>query len=133
MPELATTFIFVGVGLLFIGLARPFIRRSVPPNYLSGLRVRATLTHPAVWYEANAATGRDLARLGVAVLVGAVVVPWVVGRDAALVLAAGVVAGAVALGVVGRARANRLLAEHAAAGEKPGENDPGDQPDPRGG
>jgi hypothetical protein len=61
MPEVLTTILFAFVGLLFIGLAQPFIRGTVPPNRLSGLRVRATFADPAVWYAANAATGRDLA------------------------------------------------------------------------
>ena len=122
MPELLTTSLFAVVGLLFIGLARPFIRGRVPPNRLSGLRVRATFADPAVWYAANAATGRDLARLGGAVFVAAFVVPWLVGRHATLVLAVGVVVGTVALAAVGTVRANRLLAarERAAPSMAPG-------------
>ena len=52
--------LFVAVGLLFIGLAIPLIRRRVKPNQMYGLRVPATFANEWVWYEANAASGRDL-------------------------------------------------------------------------
>lgn len=110
MPQPLTTAIFACVGILCIALSRPLIRRAVPPNRLSGLRVRATFADPEVWYDANAAFGRDLGRFGGAVLLAAFALPWVVGRHATLILTACVVLGALALAIVGTARANRLLA-----------------------
>ena len=109
MPQPLTTAIFACVGILCIALSRPLIRRVVPPNRLSGLRVRATFADPEVWYDANAAFGRDLGRFGGAVLVAAFILPWVAGPHATLILTAGVVLGAVVLAIVGTARANRLL------------------------
>jgi hypothetical protein len=79
------------------------------------LRVRATFADPVVWYEANAAFGRDLQRLGAMMLVAALLVPRVAGRHAALVLSVGAVLGVAALAAVGTARANRLLAAHQGA------------------
>jgi uncharacterized membrane protein len=110
MLRILPTVIFALVGLLFIVLGRPFIRRAVAPNRLYGLRVRATFADPVVWYDANEATGRDLARLGAIMIVAAFVVPWLAGRHATLVLAAGVTIGVLVLAAVGTARANRMLA-----------------------
>lgn len=120
MPDVLTTVIFACVGILWIALARPLIRRAVPPNRLSGLRVRATFADPQVWYDANAAFGRDLGRFGGVVLLAAFILPWVAGRHATLILTAGVVLGATGLAIVGTARANRLLAVRRAAAASPG-------------
>ena len=72
-------FLFWLVGLLFVGLAIPLVRRKVRPNQLYGLRVPATLENEAVWYEANARSGRDLLWLGIGVIVASSVlypIPW---------------------------------------------------------
>ena len=45
--------------LLIGALAYPMYKRQVRPNRLYGLRTRATLSDPEVWYEANARSGRD--------------------------------------------------------------------------
>jgi uncharacterized membrane protein len=110
MLKILPTVIFALVGVLFIVLARPFIRRAVAPNRLYGLRVRATFADPVVWYDANEATGRDLARLGAIMVVAALVVPWLAGRHVTLLLAAGVTISVLVLAAVGTARANRMLA-----------------------
>jgi hypothetical protein len=52
------------VSLLEIGMAIPLIRRRVKPNGLYGVRTSDTFADEWVWYEANAASGRDLVRLG---------------------------------------------------------------------
>jgi len=57
------------LGLLFIGLAIPLLRRRVRPNALYGLRVQETLENEEVWYEANARSARDLLWIGVATIV----------------------------------------------------------------
>ena len=50
---------------LLVLLAIPLILRRVPPNPLYGLRVPATYKDDQVWYDANAASGRDFVIFGV--------------------------------------------------------------------
>lgn len=57
--------LFVIIGLVFIALAIPLIRKNVGPNSLYGLRVAETLENEDVWFEANARSGRDLLWLGI--------------------------------------------------------------------
>ena len=61
--------VFWFVGLIFVGLAIPLIKRKVRPNALYGLRVAATLENEKVWYEANAHSGRDLLWLGIGTII----------------------------------------------------------------
>ena len=51
----------------------------MPPNRWYGVRLRATLSNPAVWYEANAVCGDDLVRLGLVLLVVALGLNFVSG------------------------------------------------------
>src|SRR5215213_6639800 len=106
--------LFIAVGLLYIGLALPLMRRRVKPNRLYGLRVPATFADEWVWYEANAQTGRDLLYAGIAQIVVATLFalisdisdPLYAGINAAVLFASAlVIAGA------GWTRANRLLDE----------------------
>lgn len=109
-----TAAIFLFVGLLFVGISLPLIRRRVPPNRTYGLRVPATLADDWVWYEANARSGRDFFALGIAIMVVAVVLPFAVRmREPAYTLAmAGLLlTGTLAICVRGWRMANRLLAE----------------------
>ena len=46
--------------LVEIACAVPLLRRRVKPNGLYGLRTSDTFADEYVWYEANAAFGRDL-------------------------------------------------------------------------
>ncbi|WP_202840992.1 SdpI family protein [Luteimonas saliphila] len=46
--------------VLLAGLGVPLILRRVPPNPLYGLRTRRSLSHPSIWYPANAWSGRAL-------------------------------------------------------------------------
>ena len=109
----ADLFVFPFAGLIFIGLGLPLALRKVGPNGRYGLRVPATFADESVWYDANAATGRDLIVAGAiqfvawAVLAGrpglsrhavSTIAPFVV------LVSAGVTVG------VGWWRANRLLA-----------------------
>jgi len=106
------TIVTVGVGVLFVVIAIPLIRRRIPPNGLYGLRVPATFADEWVWYEANARSGRDLLVLGILLAALAIVLPNL-GIGVAAYIAWGVVAGAgaIAMGIVGWWRANRLLQE----------------------
>ena len=106
-----------GIALVLVALALPLVRRRVAPNALYGLRVPATFADETVWYDANAAGGRDLLVLaGVLTLAGVVLalaLPF--ASDAALGIAVGLmVGGALAVAVVGWRRANRMLAERRA-------------------
>lgn len=77
---------FIGVGVLMIGLAIPLIRGRVAPNLLYGLRIRATLEDEAIWYPANRHAGRGLVGCGVTVIVGSLalyLVPWPEGMGTA--------------------------------------------------
>lgn len=58
------------VGLLFVALALPLIRRRVPPNRYYGFRTPRTLASRTAWYAANEAAGRALLVAGVAVSLG---------------------------------------------------------------
>jgi hypothetical protein len=55
---------FVGAGLLLMLLAVPLARRRVRPNRWYGLRLRATFADERIWYDANAASGREMAVFG---------------------------------------------------------------------
>jgi uncharacterized membrane protein len=57
--------LYVGAGLLLIGLSVPLIRRKVRPNNWYGFRMRQTLTDPDVWYATNAYAGKCLLVVGV--------------------------------------------------------------------
>lgn len=96
------------LGILFLGAAGPLRRREIPPNAAVGLRTSATLADPEIWYTANAATGRDLAYLGILLLAAAGLSPWFPGRVALPVLVVLVVGGLLTVATVGAARATRL-------------------------
>jgi hypothetical protein len=61
------------LGLLNLLVGWPLARRRVPPNRWYGVRIRATLTDPAVWYEANAVCGDGFVRHGIVLLTVALV------------------------------------------------------------
>jgi SdpI/YfhL protein family len=67
------------IGLVSLLLGWPLARRRVPPNRWYGVRLRATLSSPVVWYEANAVCGDDLVRLGLVLLVIALALSFVRG------------------------------------------------------
>jgi len=64
--------VLVSVGLLLIAVAIPLLRRSVGPNAMYGLRVKATLENEEIWYEANARSAKDLVKIGVVNIIVAV-------------------------------------------------------------
>ena len=53
-------------GLLCVGLALPLVRGRVKPNAVDGARTRRTLASEQTWYRVNAACGRWLFWLGLA-------------------------------------------------------------------
>ena len=48
------------VDALFVLISIPLVLRKIGPNVVYGYRSRATLSDPALWYEANALFGRRL-------------------------------------------------------------------------
>jgi SdpI/YhfL family protein len=74
MAMLTSHVAFPLIGLASLLLGWPLARRRVPPNRWYGVRLRATLSSPAVWYEVNAICGDDLVRLGL--------VSWDISRSA---------------------------------------------------
>ena len=106
---------FALVGVLMIALALPMILRRVPPNGFYGLRVPATFKDEQVWYDANAAAGRDLLVLGMLVILFGLVPPlfgWS-GESHGYAWSLLVGGGAVLMAVIGWRRANRMLAARA--------------------
>jgi uncharacterized membrane protein len=94
--------LYVGAGLLLIGLAVPLIRRKVRPNGWYGFRVRQTLADPEVWYAANAYAGRCLLGIGVITVLTAVGLYRVPGMtlDAYALACAGVILTALTVCVI---------------------------------
>jgi uncharacterized membrane protein len=108
---MALQILFAALGLLLIVIGRPLARRRIGPNRWYGLRVPATLANEKVWYEANAALGRDLIALGVLLVVLAIVVPPLTGlRDRAFAITFAILAaaGSLVLSVRSWRLANRL-------------------------
>lgn len=105
--------VFVFSGVLLIALGVPLMNRRVPPNAWWGLRVPATFADEEVWYEANAASGRDAVRFGVVLVIAALVLPLVgVSAEAyALIMCVLTLVGVVAIAVRGWTLANRLHRE----------------------
>lgn len=105
--------LFTLCGALMVGLGVPLVRRRVRPNPLYGLRVPATFADERVWYEANAASGRDMIAVGAALVAVALGLPLFGVGKAAYAAVCGVLTGVGSLGfaVVGWRRADRLLRE----------------------
>ena len=105
--------VFALFGLIVALLAVPLVLRRVPPNALYGLRVPATFRDDTVWYDANAAAGRDLIVFGAVTIAAAFIVPvlthdpWVF-QVAWIVTAAG---GSIVVAILGWRRANRMFRE----------------------
>ena len=90
--------LYVGAGLLLIGLSVPLIRRKVRPNPWYGFRVRQTLADPEVWYAANAYAGKCLLVVGVITVLTAVGLYRVTGitLDAYALACGGIILAALA-------------------------------------
>lgn len=104
--------LFSGIGVVSIVSGLPLARRRVRPNRWYGLRIPATFADEHVWYEANAACGRDLVLLGCALLLVALGLPRLVALsrgEYAVACAAVLVTGSIVFTVRGWRLANRLL------------------------
>ena len=98
-------------GVIMIALGIPMKLRRVPPNPLYGLRVPATFKDAQVWYDANAASGRDLILLGGWTLAFGLLPRWLGWSGDSHLMAWGfsIAAGALLMAIVGWRRANRML------------------------
>jgi uncharacterized membrane protein len=104
------TVLTAGVGLVFVAIAIPLIRRRIPPNGLYGLRVPATYADEWVWYEANACSGRDFLWLGLLLTALAIGLPdFRLGATTYVVWGLIAVVGTIAVAGLGWYRAGRLL------------------------
>ena len=52
--------LFVGTGLLLVGLSIPLLLRRVKPNWLYGFRTPKTFSDERIWYDSNAYAGKWL-------------------------------------------------------------------------
>jgi uncharacterized membrane protein len=108
---------FVGIGLLILLLGVPLAQRRVRPNRWYGLRLPATFADKSVWYDANAATGRDMIVLGAVFTTFALLIAWLPGVSDvtyAVTCGAALVGASVVLTVRGIRLANRLHRERGA-------------------
>jgi uncharacterized membrane protein len=106
--------LFVGLGLLLLGLSWPLAFRRIQPNRWYGLRVPATFADERVWYEANALTGRDMMTLGAILTLVALVLPVVRPMPESVytaICAALLGLGSMVFSVRGWRAANRMLRE----------------------
>lgn len=78
LPFLA---MYVCVGLLFLGISVPLIRRKVPPNPWYGFRVPKTLQSVNIWYPVNEYSGKQLYRTGLLMVLVAFVLAIVPGMQ----------------------------------------------------
>lgn len=110
MPLILAAIMVALYGIVLIGLAGPMRRGELPPDRTVGLRTAATLSDPAVWYAAHAASGRDVTYFGVVLIAAAALLPWFLGRTALPMLLVLVIGGSLLVGGIGAARASWLAA-----------------------
>jgi uncharacterized membrane protein len=67
------SFLWLFVGLLFIGISIPLILEKVPPNRWYGFRVPKIFSSERIWYAANRVAGYDLLWAGVAIAITATI------------------------------------------------------------
>jgi uncharacterized membrane protein len=106
--------LLAAAGVLLMAVAVPLMLRRVPPNGWYGVRLPATLADRAVWYDANARSGRDLFVLGglfTALVLGLPrVAPGVAGLARILVPMGAMSIGTIVVLVRAMLHAERLLA-----------------------
>ncbi|HXS24037.1 MAG TPA: SdpI family protein [Gemmatimonadales bacterium] len=66
---------FTGIAIVSVAVGLPLAARRIGRNRWYGLRVPAAFASEQVWYEANAAMGRDLVVVGCVLLVVALALP----------------------------------------------------------
>lgn len=71
--------LFVGSGLVLIGISIPLIQRRIKPNYWYGFRTRRTLSDPVLWYDVNAYAGKRFLVSGIISTIAAIVLYFIPG------------------------------------------------------
>ena|SRR5689334_20923510 len=108
---------FTVTSIILIVAGVPLAMRRVAPNGLYGVRVPATFANERVWYDANAASGRDLIIAGAATLIAALLLPFFKGMSPtrySLLWTAIMVGALLVVAVAGIKRSSRLLHEYQA-------------------
>ena len=102
------------VGLLFIVISIPLIRKKVPPNKWYGFRIYATFYNENVWYETNKRFAKDMFKLGVLVIIAGFALLFapmpILGK--VIVFAIIVESGIIAIIIRAWRYANYLLEQH---------------------
>lgn len=65
--------IYLAGGLLLAFISLPLIAGKIPPNYLYGFRIPATLEDPELWYPVNRFAARRLFVTGLVLILAAIV------------------------------------------------------------
>ncbi|MEM8779113.1 MAG: SdpI family protein [Cyanobacteria bacterium P01_G01_bin.49] len=68
-----TPFLWLLVGLLFIGISIPLVLEKVPRNRWYGFRVPKTFSSERIWYAANRVAGYDLLWSGIVIVITALI------------------------------------------------------------
>ncbi len=71
--------LYVGLGLLFLGISAPLIARRIPPNNWYGFRVPKTLSSPKIWYPVNQYSGKEMYKTGLRLILCAFALALVPG------------------------------------------------------
>ncbi|WP_448563229.1 SdpI family protein [Trichothermofontia sp.] len=106
-PMTSLLLLFLICGAILIGISIPLIQGRVGPNQWYGFRVRRTLEDPHVWYSVNRYSGWWLLGAGLAEIVIAIALYFVV--DDGAVYASGVGSTLVAALIIGLIQSFRYL------------------------
>ncbi len=56
--------VFMGFGLLLIGISIPLLYGKIGPNWFYGFKTKKTLSDREIWYKANKYIAKDFIKLG---------------------------------------------------------------------
>ena len=87
-PLFSMLILYVGLGLMFLGISVPLIQRRVPPNNWYGFRVPKTLSSPNIWYPVNEHSGKEMYKTGLRVILAAFALAFVPGMKLEFYVAA---------------------------------------------
>ncbi len=91
--------LYVGAGILLVGISIPLIQRRIKPNPLYGFRVPKAYKSDEIWYDINAYSGMRLLVGGIVIAIAGVLLAAVPGMDINLYAILMVVVLFVVLGV----------------------------------
>ena len=102
------------LGPVLLVLSIPLMLRWIPPNYVYGFRIAATLANKSVWYDANALLARHSFLLGVVMVFLELVLPLTIRNQ---VLATVAIVGLTVSVVMDWRTANRWRRERETSGQ----------------